>query len=109
MAKLILFSVLGCLGLAVAFAVYAAYRVARLGQEMGRPRRTRRGSYIETTATPIVEASSISSHVDSSDQSNLETSPGVSIGESVGSAASDFGGDSGGGDSGGGDSGGSSD
>jgi len=101
MAKLILFSILGCLGLAVAFAVYAAYRITRLGQEMGRPRRTRNGSYIETTATPIVEPSSIRAPSDNSVLYNGEPMPEVSIGESVGSAASDFGGDSGSGDSGG--------
>jgi hypothetical protein len=100
-AKLILFSVLGCLGLAVAFAFYAAYRVTKLGQQIGRPRPRRNGSYIETTATPIAEPFSTIAHTEFADQSNGEPSAAIALGESIGSASTDFGGDSGGGDSGG--------
>jgi hypothetical protein len=119
--KIIVLGFLVCVGGAVAFAVYAAWRITKIGQSMGRGGTTVGNTYypsdyITTTGTTIHDQNASTMESGSAPMSG--STIGDSIGESVGESISDFGSgdagdsgssDSGGGDSGGSDSGGSSD
>ena len=89
MLKAIIFGFLACIGIVLLFAVYAAYRITRMGRNMGhRGTPTTHHDYITTTGTTILDDSSSKAEQYADNDSNSDS------------------GDSGGGDSGGGDSGG---
>jgi hypothetical protein len=119
--KIIVLAFLVCVGGAVAFAIYAAWRITKIGQSMGRGGTTIGNTYypsdyITTTGTTIQDQNA--STMEGDNASITGSTIGDSIGGSAGESVSDFGSgdagdsgssDSGGGDSGGSDSGGSSD
>lgn len=130
MFKFILVGFLVCVGGAILFALYAAYRITKMGQVMGGrgtsvDPRTGRNGYITTTGTTLHEPDALRPIESSSfsEDPREGTASGVGIGEAVADSALDFGsidgsagdtgswdsgGDSGSSDSGGGDSGGGS-
>ena len=122
MLKILVFGFLLCVGIAVMFAFYAAYRITKMGQAMGRRNNmgtdhSRQDGFITTTGTTIHDSEN--GRFDSPGQfvaSNMGNDAGDAIGSTAADAAIDFGGgdsagsdssssnDSGGGDSGGGSS-----
>lgn len=126
MIKFLLFAGIGCVGLVVAVAFYAAWKITKMGQAMGRGgvgggvrgvSTTRHDDYITTTGSTIHDWNdqNNNSSNDDSPSSSLSYSAGESIGSDIGSSATDFGSsdsggwsDSGSSDSGSSDSGSSS-
>lgn len=126
MLKFLLFAGIGCVGLVVAVAFYAAWKITKMGRDLGRGGVTgggrgvntnRHDDYITTTGSTVHDWQN--QHNDSSNDdspsSSLSYSAGESIGSDIGSSATDFGSsdsgswsDSGSSDSGSSDSGSSS-
>lgn len=113
MLKFLLFAGIGCVGLVVAVAFYAAWKITKMGRDLGRGgvtgggrgvNTTRHDDYITTTGSTVHDWKN-----DDSPSSSLSYSAGESIGSDIGSSATDFGSsDSGSSDSGSSDSGSSS-
>ena len=118
MLKFLLFAGIGCVGLIVAVAFYAAWKITKMGQAMGRGgvggggvSTNRHDDYITTTGSTVHDWQNQHSNSsnDDSPSSSLSYSAGESIGSDIGSSATDFGSsDSGSSDSGSSDSGSSS-
>lgn len=117
MLKIIGFGLLLCIGGAIVFALYAAYRITKMGQAMGkRDYRTDDSSvhhngYITTTGTTIHNpdqfrhAETPQHGEDARDSAGPGSDAGEAVGSSVANATVDFGSTDSGGDSGSSDSG----
>lgn len=127
MLKFLLFAGIGCVGLVVAVAFYAAWKITKMGRDLDRGgvsggghvggSRNRHDDYITTTGSTVHDWQNQHNYSsnDDSPSNSLSYSAGESIGSDIGSSATDFGSsdsggwsDSGSSDSGSSDSGSSS-
>lgn len=101
MLKFLLFAGIGCVGLVVAVAFYAAWKITKMGRDLGRSGvsgggrevgSNRHDDYITTTGTTVHDWQNQNNYSSSDDSSSnsLSYSAGESVGSDIGSAASDF-------------------
>ncbi len=113
MIKFLIFGGIACVGIIVAIAFYAAWKITKMGKDLrngvGASGGQSHNDYITTTGTTLSDESNRHSSSDDSSTSQLGYSSGESAGSDVGSGATDFSSsDSGSFDSGSSDSGSSS-